>query len=598
MPVFMYSIVHEKQERLREMMRMMGMKMEYYWLTTYIFDLFLYVIVILVLITVSLGFGIRIFTQTNFLLVFIIFFGWGLSQVSLAIFLSAFCNKTRPATVFGYFLVIALVICSNVLNVIEFATSAPPLPYLFIPPLAFYRAIYLMGSNCALLQCLGWSSLTSNSEIQTIIICLYLEAPTYLIAGWYLDAVLPRENGVVESPLFIVDQFKKILLGWNRSLKKIKIEASPITSENTAPFSQSGEELAEVQENRDEENNPFNEKQRFLSAEGIQRPENYPLILRDLKKIYTGGCFGKGDKLALDQVSLLLYNNECFGLLGPNGAGKTTMLSILTGLYPQTSGDAWICGYDITTSMDSIRKIMSVCPQFDTFWGCLTAREILLFYARLKGVSRSCEQDHVNETLVEVGLMSVGDRLAQNLSGGMMRRLSIGIALVGNPKILFLDEPTTGLDPETKRSIWEVLLRVKKGKCVVLTTHSMEEADVLCDRIGIMSLGDMKCIGTPLYLKKKYGSGYSLHVNYHRHKEADVKRDIQLILRDAMLIENFPGYCAYQMPSEMPISISELFRYLESFKEEMGIIDWGINQTSLEDVFLNVAVTDADDINE
>jgi ABC-type multidrug transport system ATPase subunit len=165
---------------------------------------------------------------------------------------------------------------------------------------------------------------------------------------------------------------------------------------------------------------------------------------------------------------------------------------MLTGLYPPTHGTALVAGHDITTQIDQVHKYLGVCPQFDVLWDTLTPREHVLFYARLKGVKSSEENAHVMDLLKHVGLDAHADRkLAKELSGGMKRRLSVAIALAGNPLIVFLDEPSTGLDPLSRKQLWDVLAKANKegDKCLILTTHSLEEADVLCTRIGIIAEG-------------------------------------------------------------------------------------------------------------
>jgi len=209
--------------------------------------------------------------------------------------------------------------------------------------------------------------------------------------------------------------------------------------------------------------------------------------------------------VALNNFSLCLLKGECFGLLGPNGAGKTTLISILTGLYSPTDGYAWVSGYDIRNEIDYVHRNMGVCPQHDILWDDLTCIDHLLFYARLKGIDSKNEMAHVNKILQDVGLSDSATKMAKQLSGGMKRRLSIGISLVGDSPILFLDEPTTGLDPETRRYLWTTIQNAKAGRCIILTTHSMEEADVLSTKIAIMSNGSLKCIGDQMHLKNKFG---------------------------------------------------------------------------------------------
>lgn len=163
--------------------------------------------------------------------------------------------------------------------------------------------------------------------------------------------------------------------------------------------------------------------------------------------------------------------------------------------------------------MNEIRQSLGICPQFDIQWDSLTPYEHVVFYSRLKGVSSSNEKSHVMSLLSKVGLDDCANsKYACQLSGGMRRRLSVAMALAGNPKIVFFDEPTSGLDPISKRQLWDIVSSSKENRSMILTTHSMEEADILCDRISILSSGKLKCLGTPLHLKNKFGFGYRLYV--------------------------------------------------------------------------------------
>lgn len=201
-----------------------------------------------------------------------------------------------------------------------------------------------------------------------------------------------------------------------------------------------------------------------------------------------------------------------------------------------------------------------MCPQFDILWEDMTSEEHLLFYARIKGVSPENELEFVERALKEVKLLEIKDTLIRELPLGMRRRLSIAIALVSNPKIIFLDEPSTGLDPETRRQLWNILQDCKKdnNRAMVLTTHSMEEADVLCNRIGIVNQGVMKCLGTQNRLKNLYGGGYHLFINTERTQNKgspdkgdpskSVREYIGGILPEAQLLRQFNGQIVYKVP--------------------------------------------------
>jgi len=277
--------------------------------------------------------------------------------------------------------------------------------------------------------------------------------------------------------------------------------------------------------------------------------------------------------------------------LGPNGAGKTTTISMLTGLFMPTTGNAWFAGHSIITEMDTVHTLMGVCPQFDTLWDILTVEETILFYSRLKSVPKELEHSECLKYLKQVDLDTAKDKLVSELSGGMKRRLSIAVALVGNPQVIFLDEPTTGLDPETRRHLWDLLLTFKKGRCIIITTHSMEEADVLCTRIGIMSHGRLKCLGSNVRLKNRFGQGYTLRVNFDIEDEELVTGFIKKILPTSELVESFPGNYSYGIPTK-DLIMSELLSTMLEQKEKNKIKDWGISQTTLEDVFLNIVKND------
>lgn len=258
------------------------------------------------------------------------------------------------------------------------------------------------------------------------------------------------------------------------------------------------------------------DERRFIySLDQTDYPE-YPLVAKDVRKVYPGLGRGK-PKVANKNINLCIKNGELFGLLGPNGAGKTTLITQLTGLYQPTSGNAWISGFSIKSQLEIVQLQIGLCPQFDVLWDNLTVQEHLEFYARIKGVHPQDEASYVEKAMEEVQLTPERNFQVKELPLGMRRRLSIAISMVSSPKVIFLDEPTTGLDPETRRQLWNILQDCKKDKnrSMVLTTHSMEEADVLCNRIAIVNDGVLRCIGSQNRLKNLYGGGYHLFINCH-----------------------------------------------------------------------------------
>uniref|UniRef100_A0A8C8RKB3 ABC transporter domain-containing protein n=1 Tax=Pelusios castaneus TaxID=367368 RepID=A0A8C8RKB3_9SAUR len=227
--------------------------------------------------------------------------------------------------------------------------------------------------------------------------------------------------------------------------------------------------------------------------------------IHNLVKIYR-----RSSKVAVNGLSLNFYEGQITSFLGHNGAGKTTTMSILSGLLPPSSGTAYILGRDIRSEMDSIRKTMGMCPQHNVLFDILTVEEHVWFYGRLKGLSGKQVKEEMKQIIQDVGLPHKRREQTKNLSGGMQRKLSVAIAFVGGSQVVILDEPTAGVDPYSRRGIWELLLKYRKGRTVILSTHYMDEADLLGDRIAILSRGRLCCCGSPLFLKTKLGTGYYL----------------------------------------------------------------------------------------
>ncbi len=214
-----------------------------------------------------------------------------------------------------------------------------------------------------------------------------------------------------------------------------------------------------------------------------------------------------GQLTAVDHLTLAVQPQEVFGLLGPNGAGKSTVIKMLTTLLPPTSGNASIAGHDIVHHAGDVRRIIGYVPQMLSADGTLSGYENLLIFAKLYDLPRAEREQRVREALELMGLADAADRTVRTYSGGMIRRLEIAQSMLHRPKVLFLDEPTVGLDPLARNAVWEHIdkLRVEFGTTIFLTTHYMEEADELCDRVAIMHLGQVATIGSPEELKASLG---------------------------------------------------------------------------------------------
>lgn len=217
-----------------------------------------------------------------------------------------------------------------------------------------------------------------------------------------------------------------------------------------------------------------------------------------------------GSNEAVKSLNLNMYEGQITVLLGHNGAGKTTTMSMLTGMFPPTRGTAIVGGHDVRTSIQRVRDSMGLCLQHNVLFDNLTVREHLYFFGKLKGLASDQIDAEINNYIKLLELEDKIDARSSTLSGGMKRKLSVGMALCGSSKVVMLDEPTAGMDPSARRAIWNLLQKQKHGRTILLTTHFMDEADLLGDRIAIMSAGTLQCCGSSFFLKKRYGAGYYL----------------------------------------------------------------------------------------
>lgn len=211
------------------------------------------------------------------------------------------------------------------------------------------------------------------------------------------------------------------------------------------------------------------------------------------------------DVTAVDGLSLKIEKGELFGLLGPNGAGKTTTINVLCGLLDPTSGSVRVAGYDVRKESNKVKELIGVSPQETAVYPHLSGRENIELFGNLHAMPKEKLKKNVDELLTELSLSEDAKRRAGKYSGGMMRRINLAMALVHDPEIAFLDEPTVGMDPQSRRAVWDFIKELKKmNKTVLLTTHYMEEAEELCDRVGIIDHGKLIALGAPKQLKEKF----------------------------------------------------------------------------------------------
>ncbi|UCG70577.1 MAG: ATP-binding cassette domain-containing protein [Thermoplasmata archaeon] len=286
-----------------------------------------------------------------------------------------------------------------------------------------------------------------------------------------------------------------------------------------------------------------------------------------------------GELKAVDNVSLEIFKGEIFGLLGPNGAGKTTIIRMLTGLAKPTSGGAKVSGYDIVKDSVEVRRIVGVVPQSNVLDRELTVYQNLAFHAKLHDMKKSRYEKTITSVLSLVRLQDRKNSDPLTLSGGMKRRITIAKALVHEPDVLFLDEPTTGLDPQSKHALWERIQALsKKGITMILTTHYMEEAELLCDRIGIIDKGKIIALDTPKGLKGMLKGEAVIEITH----DGELKEET---ISKLSFIEDFD--CVHNTMRIYTSKKNEAISYLFSnFQDNIVSVDF--HEPTLEDVFLNL----------
>jgi ABC-2 type transport system ATP-binding protein len=323
----------------------------------------------------------------------------------------------------------------------------------------------------------------------------------------------------------------------------------------------------------------------------------------DLRKVYnsppplaagSGGISfaakrGKGQQLkseivALDSLSLDIHPGEIFCLLGPNGAGKSTTVGILTTRVKPTSGQAFIGDYEVWQHQAAVKRLIGVVAQRPNLDFSLTAREILTFHGAYFGLSHHERSNRAATLLERFKLTDRADQIVRGFSGGMMQRLSIARAMMHDPQVLFLDEPSTGLDPQTRLLLWEIIREYNRsGKTVLLTTHNMEEADALCQRLAIVDHGRIIALGTPKELKASVPGGYLVRLHFSRHSPEILQR-LQTLsgVREARATDN-SGIDLYA--DRGGSLLSEVAS--AALASSVELIDVHISEPSLENLFLH-----------
>ncbi|KAH9245889.1 hypothetical protein BASA81_016591 [Batrachochytrium salamandrivorans] len=608
----MSQIVTEKELKLRHGMEVMGLMPGVYWLSHFISTSALVIVNGLSMVAWGFAFGFPTITHTNIAITIITFILFGEAMVLMAFFMTTFLKRTNNAILMAIFIFIiglllqAFVFSDPQTSYVLWTHGYLEIGYVYVMyflPFFNFGHIFVDISTVTFGRVdaqtgtksqggsFQWSNMFSPlpqnlvpayNQAEGVNVPLPIQAWYMLIMNcffygllmWYFDNVLPDEFGAKRPPYFFLTPAYWGLEG---------AEASDTNLRDWVKRFSTGDQVMEVED--DEDDDVKAARERALD------PEQYPAVkIVNLRKVYgKTGLFdtGEKEKVAVRSSCFTVDEGKLFALLGQNGAGKSTTISILAGLTPATSGDALMYNLSVRHQSQRIRRSMGICPQHDILFDDLTAREHIELYAGIKGVARSTIKNLVEERLKVVRLHTVADVRAGTYSGGMKRRLSLVISTIGDPRVIFMDEPTTGMDPVNRRCVWSFIEKFKQGRVIMLTTHSMEEADVLGDEVGIMSNGRIRAVNNAIALKTKFGAGYHVSIVTDVADSEKVEAIVHDIVPDAVLSDKSGGALLYQFPASSKTAVPKLVGWLETNAEGL-VKSWGIGQTTLEEVFLKL----------
>ncbi|RHY92148.1 hypothetical protein DYB35_010826, partial [Aphanomyces astaci] len=529
------ALIHEKETKSRELLKIMGVSeraIVLSWYATY-GGVFLAAAVL----QAAAG-SVNLFPNTNVLLSFVFFFVFGLAVLSYGFMVSALFSKARTGAYvgiigfFGMYLVSAAFTPDTDERVKTWSCLLAPVALSFGT-----SALASAETNSLGLSFANANDPFNNFRFATSLWMLAVDVVLYTLLGMYFELVVPKEYGVPLSWHFPCTF-------WMKSR-----QAPPSTYA-----------LADTHDN--DKDVPMEDVGLDMR---LQETSGYALRIQNLRKVFA---VPGGEKVAVKGINLTMYKNQ---------------ITDERRRHDQRAVAA--------TDLPTIRHSLGMCPQHDVLYAELSVLEHLVFYGRIKGFRGAALEAQVDAKIVEVGLTEKRHVRTSDLSGGMKRKLSLAIALLGDSQVVFLDEPTSGMDPYSRRSSWEIILNNRYNRIIVLTTHFMDEADILGDRIAIMAEGELRCCGSSMFLKNRYGAGY----NFSLVKTDDCDTDaliafVQRHIGDATkVLSNVGTEISFQLPLDCSHLFAPMFVELDAHLARLGVLSYGISVTTLEEVFIKVA---------
>ena len=560
---FATAVVRERTDKVKHLQFVSGVSNTAYWIATMAWDVCNFVLSFILFIIILFSFDLEpIMEPAGIVLTIVTLWLYVLASLPFTYCISfLFTSHTAAQNMtllINFLASVVLLILSVLLTMIESTRDINKILRFF------YRLLpaYALGDVFAMMM------VRKN---------IYPESKTAWemhIAGW--DLIFFVIDFVIWAGLLVVFEH----MSSNNTLEWLMGGCKSISATDDAKFADP-EEDSDVKEMRQD-----------ITAGKYDDAEKYPVVVRGLRKVYPQA---KEPFLAVANVFFALQKGHILGLLGPSGSGKSTILMNLTSdIYPSAgSGDATISGYSLLTESEKIRHTLGYVPQFDALLPLLTAREHFELYAAIKCVPKDKIPGYTNYLLEKLGLIHLANRPTGALSGGNRRKVSLGLALVGSPRILIIDEVSSGIDPNSRRILWKLIGSIKNSS-IILTTHNLEEAEALSTKIAIMASGRIRCYGDSLHLKNKFGKGLQIEIEVEPGAQTKAGQWFGETFPEGLeRIEEYRTTLRYAIPSDV-YKMSSVFRTLEQAKvsNQYGILTYSVSITSLDQIFIQFVKED------
>ena len=610
-----YRIVKEKESKIKEFMKIMGLKESVYFFSYFIIYLFFNLIY-----SVCNTFILKnALTYIEELYLFLFLFLFGLVIFSLIFFFQSFMEKTRSAMITSllvYCMTYFLSFCvktSEVPGLIKYLVS------IIIPTINMQYGINTFSNFESKFSKFNGRVFLKHQQfcIFDMYILFIINFILYMFLGFYLQNIIYHDFGLNKKWYFLCTKSywgcgknnNNHRPSFNFNIEQgvqinILRNSEDISNVNIYDSTNDYQDGMKQIKNKNIFNNYNIQPKKMVNCDNKDKNLGLLFESNEYYKKYESKDILKiekihkkfGDKIALKSLSLNIYKNEIFVLLGHNGAGKSTLMNILTGFISATSGSVLYNSYNILTpeGLDKFRKVVGICPQHDVLFDELTVQEHLEMFCVFKSVNDSIKEKEILKVLNDFGLREKRYTKAMHLSGGQKRKLSIAMALIGGSSVIFLDEPTSGMDIASRRQLWNELKKYINGRIIILTTHYMEEASVLGNRIGILSEGELQCIGSPLFLIGNLGKTINLNVSKN-DTDSDNNKIIDFIKNNSgnnldIEYDIFNEEICFKIPKEdNKFKGKEFFIKLDKNLKNLNIKSYSISMSTLEDVFINIS---------